>query len=450
MNKAKIIKAKFIGYDPENGRPINACENGWGVYVYYGWSFEESRLDECAKYSYPDAEEDYLRWEIDEIDLEMASFALDRRRRELKDDGIISHGLCTLHLGRDPLYGEDVWITKDYWANDSTVSFESVHIGDYDDRIIWEGSSDDYDLSHDFSFKEALYFSDEIKNYIIANRRKSLVDHEKDDGNTITEHLVGNEPNNNLPVFAIEGRYVDILQIGADYSSGFEPVLISLPPDGSINTISLNEALSLFKQADLYPIRKGISRSTDNNLYTIHDVEQRTRKWYELREGKVTGSQAILLKTHSLSYVLERSYDQNTGYTSESAQRGLDLERVGIGLFAKKTGLDVEFVGFVTSNIYPAAGCSPDGVIFDRSSGKKRIKTIIEHKAFSKPHHMSCHNSIDDKVMWQIQYNMFVTGADDAYLILYNPDMENRDDQLFIHKIEPNAEIYDIFKQKLK
>ena len=276
------------------------------------------------------------------------------------------------------------------------------------------------------------------------------MDHEKDDGNTITEHLVGNEPNNNLPVLAIEGRYVDILQIGADYSSGFEPVLISLPPDGSINTISLNEALSLFKQADLYPIRKGISRSTDNNLYTIHDVEQRTRKWYELREGKVTGSQAILLKTHSLSYVLERSYDQNTGYTSESAQRGLDLERVGIGLFAKKTGLDVEFVGFVTSNIYPAAGCSPDGVIFDRSSGKKRIKTIIEHKAFSKPHHMSCHNSIDDKVMWQIQYNMFVTGADDAYLILYNPDMENRDDQLFIHKIEPNAEIYDIFKQKLK
>ena len=161
--------------------------------------------------------------------------------------------------------------------------------------------------------------------------------------------------------------------------------------------------------------------------YEIIDVGQRSSKWKELRAGKVTGTTAYYLKNNPVKYAIRKGIERDkSDYISEAMKRGRRLEPIGIKRFATEKNLNVETVGFIVSKTYKDAGFSPDGVIF--GAGKK-IETIIEHKAFNREHHYRCYNRIDDKVMFQIQFGMFITGAADAYLVLYNPDLVQ--DKLF-------------------
>lgn len=109
------------------------------------------------------------------------------------------------------------------------------------------------------------------------------------------------------------------------------------------------------------------------------------------------------------------------------------MEPIGIAKFAKAKNLKVETVGFVESLAHEAAGFFPDGVIYDDN---RKIKTIIEHKAFGEKRHFACYERIDSRVMYQIQFGLFVTGVKDAYLILYNPDLPDTNSQLLIKHIE--------------
>lgn len=182
--------------------------------------------------------------------------------------------------------------------------------------------------------------------------------------------------------------------------------------------------------------------------YKIHDVKQRSEKWDELRGGKVTGTCAIFLKNHLVDYVIRKSEElELKTFENEAMIRGRKLEPVGISKFARQKGLSVESVGFVESKTHDAAGFSPDGVIYG-DDGK--IKTIIEHKAFGSAHHFACYECIDEKVMYQIQFGLFVTGAEDAYLVLYNPDIYDTKSQLLSRHIEKDDKIQAIFESRFE
>ena len=152
------------------------------------------------------------------------------------------------------------------------------------------------------------------------------------------------------------------------------------------------------------------------------------------------------MKNHSVSFAIEKGIEEK-GYTNDIMRRGRELEPISIAEFAKAKNLKVETVGFVESLIHKAAGFSPDGVIYDDN---EKIKTIIEHKAFGKKHHFACYERIDNRVMYQIQFGLFVTGAKDAYLILYNPDLPDANSLFLIKHIEKDKKIQEVFKSRFK
>lgn len=221
----------------------------------------------------------------------------------------------------------------------------------------------------------------------------------------------------------------------------------------SMESLYLTKAL---KQEDIkvsqevlnYMRDRVVEPSTRTNTYIIHNVSQRSEKWLELREGKVTGTTAHYLKNHAVSYAIDKSYeDSNNTYVTDAMERGQRLEPIGIAKFANETRLDVESVGFVESRQYEDAGFSPDGVIYSKDG---KIKTIIEHKAFGRQHHLACFDKVDEKIIYQIQFGMFVTGAKDAFLVLYNPDISTPSLQLLIKHVEKDAEIQKLFKNRFE
>ncbi len=189
-----------------------------------------------------------------------------------------------------------------------------------------------------------------------------------------------------------------------------------------------------------------VEPSNKTSDYKIINANQRSEKWHKLREGKVTGTTAYYLKNHSVNYAIEKGIEENEkDYTNECMERGRELEPIGIAKFARQKGFNVESVGFVDSLTHDAAGFSPDGVIYDNNG---KIKTIIEHKAFGERHHFACSERIDNRVMYQIQFGMYVTGAKDAYLVLYNPDIYPQSQQLIIKHIQKDSGIHNLFEDR--
>jgi hypothetical protein len=201
------------------------------------------------------------------------------------------------------------------------------------------------------------------------------------------------------------------------------------------------EVLEYMKERIVEPSKKTAD-------YKIIDVSQRSSKWYRLREGKVTGATAYYLKNHSVGYAIKKGIEEEEkNYTNDYMKRGRNLEPIGIAKFSRQKNLNVESVGFVDSLLHDTAGFSPDGVIYD-DNGK--INTIIEHKAFGEKHHFACSERIDDRVMYQIQFGMYVTGAKDAYLVLYNPDIYPQSQQLIIKHVQKDRGIQKLFEDRFR
>lgn len=221
----------------------------------------------------------------------------------------------------------------------------------------------------------------------------------------------------------------------------------------SMSSLYLTSAL---KQEDIkvsqevvnYMKGRVVEPSEKTDLYKIKNVKQRSDNWFEMRQGKVTGTTAYYLKYHSVSFAIEKGIEEEEkDYTNDAMQRGRELEPIGIAKFARAKNLKVESAGFIDSLVHEDAGFSPDGVIYD-ANGK--IKTIIEHKAFGEKHHFACYECIDDRVMYQIQFGLFVTGAKDAYLVLYNPDLYDTKSQLLIKHVEKDSKIQEIFESRFE
>ncbi len=233
-------------------------------------------------------------------------------------------------------------------------------------------------------------------------------------------------------------------------------ITVTAPEQKAIQkkTVAAKENAQASKANEKRPTPKKAIRTTSrapkttakSDIYEIIDVKQRSQRWFDLREGKVTGTAAIHLKNHSVSYAANKS-NYRSSYSSYAMERGRKLEPIGISKFADEYGFDVETIGFVNSLVYEKAGFSPDGVIMGDSG---EIKTIVEHKAFNRERHLRCARKIEESVMYQIQFGMFVTGAKDAYLVLYNPDLFPYDKELIVKHIHRDGEIMSLFRDRYR
>lgn len=192
--------------------------------------------------------------------------------------------------------------------------------------------------------------------------------------------------------------------------------------------------------------------------------------WVNARAGHITGSDFYiylgLMKTGKLSETATKSLYkkilENFGYRFDTfqtpaMQRGIELEPTAREAYSFIYGRDIQEVGFVDLEKYHA-GCSPDGVIYDEDGN---IKEIVEIKC---PMIETFVSYLDDEFMnadyyTQMQFNMFITGADVCHFVVYHPDFDlivrdipkDEDMQLKIQTVLENLQdIYDKMYKKVE
>jgi hypothetical protein len=133
----------------------------------------------------------------------------------------------------------------------------------------------------------------------------------------------------------------------------------------------------------------------------IHQVEQGSPEWFELRVGKVTGgSLGRVVKSEWLTYVdqivselLTGVSDEDNTFESFDTIRGKELEPLARAEYVRLTGNEIEVFGFVQPDQMPFFGFSPDGFTLDgtgaieiKSPRPKKHCTYIRQDKFPTEH----------------------------------------------------------------
>ena len=158
----------------------------------------------------------------------------------------------------------------------------------------------------------------------------------------------------------------------------------------------------------------------------IHDVEQGTPEWHELRTGKFTASNFHILvgKTTNKGYndlINQIAFERLSGeyeetYKNEWMQRGIDLEPEARLEYQLLNETSVDTVGFVELTDW--VGVSPDGLIGEEGG--------LEIKCPKASTLMDLH--LDGKVAnnyyWQMQGSLYVTGRKWWDYFVYHPKLK--------------------------
>ena len=154
----------------------------------------------------------------------------------------------------------------------------------------------------------------------------------------------------------------------------------------------------------------------------IHQINQGTEEWFELRKLRMTASNASAIATAGKgleTYINEMvvaffSKAERDNYKSKDMQRGNDLEPNARVLYELETGLKVEQIGFATYNDF--VGCSPDGLV-----GKDGL---VEFKCPSDKVYIEFLQTkkVNSAYVWQMQMQMLTLNREWCDYVLYNPN----------------------------
>ena len=169
------------------------------------------------------------------------------------------------------------------------------------------------------------------------------------------------------------------------------------------------------------------------------EFTQNSPEWIEFRKDKITGTKiAQLLQGKSIEEVLNQDDSFSGNYWTE---RGHNLEPEGRKLFSDLNHLEVYEVGAVTNDLYPNCSSSPDGLI-GRDAG-------LEIKSFGEKHHLQLFDAIDEEIILQIQFNLFISERKKWYFFAFNPEVEDLNKVYLQKEFYPDPEIFAKFKQAL-
>ncbi len=104
----------------------------------------------------------------------------------------------------------------------------------------------------------------------------------------------------------------------------------------------------------------------------FHEMDQGSPEWFEIRNGKVTGTcfkDAISDKPKGLIYDLigqiETGYIDNDEYLSPAMIWGREMEPLALDQHEIKIGKKILHCGFITSAYFDWLGLSPDGYYYE-------------------------------------------------------------------------------------
>lgn len=178
----------------------------------------------------------------------------------------------------------------------------------------------------------------------------------------------------------------------------------------------------------------------------IHNVDQKSQEWLDLRLGKFTASdaQAIANTGKGLeTLIFDKVAEKMTGKqkivkTNDDIERGNEMEKEARLMYELKTGNEVQEVGFC--ELDDMTGCSPDGLVGEDGLIEIKCKNGANYARFLYD------QKIDPAHRWQMQMQMYVTGRQWCDYIVYNEDF---DDPMSVIRVDRDDDDITLIKSGL-
>jgi len=178
----------------------------------------------------------------------------------------------------------------------------------------------------------------------------------------------------------------------------------------------------------------------------IHQLDQGTPEWFEVRKGKMTAShsQAIGnagkgLDTYIFEILAEKfSSGEKANYSNEHMERGKELEGQARAMYELQNNVTVVQVGFIEMD--QCVGCSPDGLVNEDGGCEIKCHDDVKHTKML----INGASEIDSGYIWQCQMNMLITDRKWWDLIFYNPNFKRT---LIIFRIQPDPVKMDALRK---
>jgi len=188
----------------------------------------------------------------------------------------------------------------------------------------------------------------------------------------------------------------------------------------------------------------------------IHDVEQKSPEWFELRKlYPLTASNAQAIATGGKgleTLIWEKLAEKNStaereNYTNEDIERGNALESHGKGVYSLENSKVVSECGFVTNPLYELCGASPDGLVDD--DGLIEIKCFNDRKHFMLIYEQKKTGTfeIESQYRWQMQMQLLITERKWVDYVVFNPNFK---ESLLVQRVEPDQEAFEKLKKGIE
>lgn len=198
-------------------------------------------------------------------------------------------------------------------------------------------------------------------------------------------------------------------------------------------------------------------------------IEQGTQEWLELREGRITCSNAKTLLYRGKKACLDanrRAAGRLRPNGNSYAERGHVVEaeaKLEFNDIIAEKGLRILDCTFVTNDAYPEAGYSPDGLIVDMNDDDPCEFIPLEVKAYNdwverngERVYVGKHTkAVDDfknvpmDAYYQMQMEMLMVNAPMVFLLLANPDCDDETKKVKLWEVKRDEMIIGRLRELL-
>jgi len=188
-------------------------------------------------------------------------------------------------------------------------------------------------------------------------------------------------------------------------------------------------------------------------MFTVLDAPQRSEAWKQARVGRLTASSAADMlssiksgeaagrRNLRMRLVLERLTGKpyESDFTTEDIKNGIAREPLARERYEQETGVMVKQVGFLSHNEL-MAGASPDGLIYEGGG----LRGVLEIKCRNAANHYEALTTkIPPKAMPQLLHTLWLSGAEYADYISFNPDFPEGMQFVASRLVAPDLKDYD-------
>ena len=195
-------------------------------------------------------------------------------------------------------------------------------------------------------------------------------------------------------------------------------------------------------------------------------IRQRTDEWYAARLGKFTASNFCQLMARpadksatwsksAINYIrdlaLQLFLNETTWRQDNDATRwGMRNEDKALQEFGIASGFTINETGFIIHPGFPEVGATPDAIVIENHQSENMILAQVKCP-YSQKNHLHYVRKIHDSESlkkcrsayhWQIQGEIWVTGAAHSYFVSFDPRLFSRQ-RLHYVKIERDQQAID-------